>query len=204
MKTLQISDELFLTLQTIANNMQKQDNRMTASPYYYQVQTKDKIHGFDADHADDHIWVSDNGETDFDPDDIKSMIEHLEENDIEFDVAEFSIDEYYREEILEENNFRKCCYKNAIKRQNVFFTEQGVLDHIAANGHHYDGKDTKNYIEHAFRNPEMTAVVKLLSEIANQYPVPRIEFMSEKDQIIIGKKIANEILGELKSENSND
>ena len=40
MKTIEISDEMYEALVEISTNMKNQDNRCTASPYFYQVQYK--------------------------------------------------------------------------------------------------------------------------------------------------------------------
>lgn len=56
-------------------------------------------------------------------------------------------------------------YHNEYK--NGFFTWDACRAHLKSNYYHYSGK-ARAFASHAWRNPEMDAVVKLLKSIAQQ------------------------------------
>jgi hypothetical protein len=49
---------------------------------------------------------------------------------------------------------------DVIHESNVFLTEKGYREHVELNGHNIQGHS--NYLKHAFRNPEMASLVKII------------------------------------------
>ena len=47
MKTINVSDEMYEALIEISTNMKNQDNRCTASPYFYQVRCKKEVAAYE-------------------------------------------------------------------------------------------------------------------------------------------------------------
>lgn len=73
--------------------------------------------------------------------------------------------EYYeKEEILEEDGWRKIWYDYEYEYSNAFLTEKACKHHIECNAHHYfEGTD---YISHAFRNPELETLLKFICQLS--------------------------------------
>ena len=50
------------------------------------------------------------------------------------------------------------------KTEQVFFTYKGLAEHMELNGHNYR-HETRDYVTHAFRNPEMVRVHQLIASL---------------------------------------
>ena len=157
MKTIEVSDEMHEFLMNLSKELNTQDHRSTAMPYFFQIQTQERVPT--AEGCGEEAWIYDG-----------SMIETEEE--ITETIAEYkgisvekakSLPLYQRETILEEAGYRKVNYEMQEKYQNAFLTSKACDDHIQANRHHY--KSPVNYLMHAFRNPEMENLLKFLCEL---------------------------------------
>jgi hypothetical protein len=153
-KTIEIPEELYNALLVTSENMRKQDNRATASPYFFQIrETKTRLvpDGFGSP-----VWIDEEG-GEFDDADVK---EYLVENTplTEEKVADLnSVELEYQ---LEKFNFRHHEKEDYDVLSNVFFTEEAARNHIKINGHNLDAP--ADYVSFGFRNPELENVVKLL------------------------------------------
>jgi hypothetical protein len=162
MKTIEISDEMYEKLIALSNQMNSQDHRATAMPYIFQVRETKKVYGVDSEFSfDGFIWVSDECSEISAQSDIKSMIEALENNEVDFDKENTS--ESDLEILMEENGYHKIYYKNEEVYSNAFLTEKSCKEHIQANLHHY--KNPVDYLSYAFRNPDMELISKFLCEL---------------------------------------
>lgn len=145
MATIDIPDKLMAELRTIAHGIATQDNRATASPYYYKIRQVERIYGLDEDYCTDgFIWVGN--------DDTES---HCEPDDLPED--------------FDENNYHKVFYKEIETFQNCFLTEAAIQHHIKINRYHY-ADECADYLDHAFRNPEMESLFELFKIVEATKP----------------------------------
>ena len=153
MKTIEISDELHAKLIELSENINSQDNRSTAMPYFFQVMTKEKI--YVAEGCGTECWASDGSTMETEEEITKFISEHKD-----IPIEDVTKDEYERKEILEEADWRKVNYDYEEKFQNAFLTEKSCKEHIKRNGYHYS--DPVDYLSHAFRNPDLELVYEFL------------------------------------------
>jgi hypothetical protein len=137
-----IPDDLYNFIKSMGLEMETQDRRMTADPYFYQIFEKVRFYGLDPAYADQYVWVhKQDFENSVEPDDLPE---------------DFNEDDYEKAYYVEREVFKNC-----------FFTEKSIKEHINKNRHHYES-NVNNYIDHAFRNPEMENVIKLIKLISKQ------------------------------------
>lgn len=122
--------------------MRAQDNRATASPYFYVIRTK-VTDPAPVDFCDEvrFYW------NDSSWDSLEEIKEYCKENDLHFESIESEIKEYgvrYRWE-----------------KRGMFLTEDDAKDHLQRNHYHYS-PDAHDYIEHAWRAPELTRFFQAL------------------------------------------
>jgi hypothetical protein len=154
MKTIEVSDELYDKLMELSYELNNQDNRSTSQPYFFQIETKEKVPA--ADGCGSPAYVMDG-----------TMIETNEE--INEAVSEWfgnikslsSSETDSVDEILEKIGYRKVWYEISKTYHNAFLTEKACKTHIALNKHHYN--EPADYLTHAFRNPELETVITFLS-----------------------------------------
>lgn len=173
-------------LKELASELKSQDNRCTASPYYYTILEKEKVYGVSDDYCDGYV-LSDCSESSYEtieevkeflmdclsniedyPDingfedrdefkSFKSEVEAIEKWDDVQDILESEKLSYYLE------GFELLGYVNVEKHSNVFLTEKAVEQHMKVNHYHYKD-DTYNYVNHAWRNPEMEKLVEIIKK----------------------------------------
>ena len=148
---IEISDESFRFIKALIKEIDNQDNRCTASPYFYVIREKKTRPAHFG--CGDYIGYFYDGET-FDKQDLMNTFELKSEDAFE--------------EFIDSNDFEildfTCSHEDA-EMSNVFFTEKACHDHIENN--HYHFRDPKSYVKHAWRNPEIQNIIKALREIAN-------------------------------------
>lgn len=160
MKTIQVSDEIAEGLLAISRELNSQDNRATAMPYFFQVQTKHQIavpegNGTEAWNYDGHLIVTD--------EDINFAIyDYYEGKYSKKQIKGF--DGGMKEELLEKMGYRKVWFDYENRLENSFFTEKACDDHIRQNKHNL--KEPRSYVSNAHRNPEMELVMKFLCELS--------------------------------------
>lgn len=153
MKTIEIPDELHDQLMELSRNINSQDNRSTAMPYFFQIRTKEKIAVPEG--CGTECWAYD-GSTIETEEEITGEISEIKQ----LEIKDVTKDEYEREEILEEAGWRKVNYDYEEKFQNAFLTEKSCKEHIERNRYHY--KDPVDYLSHAFRNPDLELIYEFL------------------------------------------
>lgn len=132
-------------LPTIAHNLHTQDNRITANPIFV-VQQRKRTAGFDADYADQYVWVDDSSE---EVDEGKTKQLDRADESGRFD---------------ETNGYRKVWYRDEWVFVQPFFTERGAQDYIAVNGHNLT--EPRIYVESGYRNTEWQLVREHLMSLA--------------------------------------
>jgi hypothetical protein len=161
MKTIDVTDEMYDFLMDLSKELNTQDHRCTAMPYFFQVKTTKEIPTGEG--MGDEVWVCD-GEIclrddddavfEYNEWDLKN-VEHLKKYN---DLLEYEIDE------LLENNYRKCYVTTKDVYENAFLTEKACRKHIEANHYHYS--DPKDYLQYAFRNPELEKVMEFICSLS--------------------------------------
>ena len=80
MPTIELSQETFDFLQALITEINTQDNRATAHPYYFTIGSTEEIVGLDDGFADSYVWVRDGGDEIGNGADLREHIkEHLKE-----------------------------------------------------------------------------------------------------------------------------
>lgn len=168
MKNIKVSDEMHKFLMDLSHELNTQDHRCTATPYFFQIQETKEIPTGDG--LGESVWVCD-GEIHLRTDeDIKEAIFEYKEWDFESeeDCKKFDdLHEYEIEEILE-NNYRKYDITTEDVYTNAFLTEKACKKHISANSHHYN--QPQDFLTHAFRNPELEKLFEFLCGLTGQKP----------------------------------
>ena len=149
---VEISAKSYQFLKDLVSEIDNQDNRATASPYYYVIQERkeriaprgnvgDKtLYWHDGEYMDAEEWAD---ALDF---------------DTEAEFLAWWEEEYPYEEPLEIEY-----YRGEPEVSNVFFTEKACEKHIKAN--HYHFIEPRSYVKHAWRNPEMEQLFEAIREI---------------------------------------
>lgn len=165
MKTIEVTDEMYKFLEELSTELNTQNHRCTAMPYFYQVQTKKEV--LAADNSGDIIWIKDEHRIETD-DEIKEQIfaiRNWDFNDDSNNEEYEELDDWDKEDILEENGFTKYYITFENEYKNAFLTEKACKEHIKLNEHHYN--EPADYLMHAFRNPELEKLMEFICGITN-------------------------------------
>jgi hypothetical protein len=160
MKQIEVTDEMYDFLMKLSIEINAQDNRSTAMPYFFQIQTKEQVPtmescGTEAWHYDGSIIETE--------EEIKKVIFDYKEFDIESEHDNESYESYSdweKDEILEKIGYQKIYYDYKDVYKNCFLTEKACKTHIESNKHHYN--EPVDYLSYAFRNPELEKVYEFL------------------------------------------
>ena len=162
MKTIEVTDEMYDKLIELATNMTTQDPRCTAMPHLFQIETKKKVYDWNCN-GDHKIWI----DRDWDFMEIESydvLVSYLKDREIEIpeNFKEIFDDHYDIDDFIKTNcpNLEECTYTYENEYKNAFFTEKACKEHIEKYGYHYN--QPVDYLNHAWRNPEMDLVSEFL------------------------------------------
>lgn len=155
-------------LRDVMQRMNTQDNRCTATPYFYQIENFKNVTSIDGDFE----WVLDCEENvDCNEDLNKYLMEHHEEKYKEYceniagtDYVEEDLCEFEVECLFEELGYYKWHYERKSELIGFFLTEDAAKHHMEINGHNYS-HDARTYVSHAFRSPEFEQFLKAVGEI---------------------------------------
>ncbi len=174
--TMDIDKDALRWLRYFIKELNSQDNRITASPYYYTLRCPKQVFGVDKGNSEDFIWVDDAAEEIHAPEEV--AVEVLQELGMEDCkrayggmVPEGDIPEKAEEVTdmwliiaAEEGDWTKRWYRNEHEFKGVFFTEKAIFKHLEENKHRYpEGTDT--YLEHAWRNPELKQLFENIGKL---------------------------------------
>jgi quinol monooxygenase YgiN len=148
-KTVTISDEAAAFLAKLAENIETQDARCTAAPYYFVVRCIKEISAPEGSTGETRYYDRSGG-CSYTEEELRAQ---CKEDDEDFDDYVLSTCDKYDLQEIEEY-------------ENVFLTYEGYKQHMALNGHNYRHfKAADSYVKHAFRNPEMKLLVEAVKEI---------------------------------------
>jgi len=164
MKTIKVADKMYEFLMALSVELNLQDHRATAMPYFFQVQHEKEIGvpsgcGVEGWHCDGTVLITE--------EDIKEAVFEYKEwelGDPNHEVMFEELDDYEIEEVMEKN-YHKVDVATEKVYDNAFLTEKACKQHIAANKHHYSSP--QDFLTHAFRNPELEKVMEFLCGITN-------------------------------------
>jgi len=153
---VELPDEVVVFMKELAKEIKGQDNRATASPYYYIVQGQKQVlapagYGDDDIHYYNSEWSEGHSREDWAP----ILRQHDEENGKTTDLDKFieSCEEFGMHDVDVE--------------ENVFLTFKGYEQHMKMNSHNYRHlKDVHSYVKFAYRNPEMENLLKAIMAFA--------------------------------------
>lgn len=149
-------------LKDLIHRMNTQDNRMTATPYFYVVRRKkwrltQNGYGYGETR---NIRV----DSEWDYETFQSKEEFLE-----------WAKERYPEEIVDEHERRwdalpEFTEEVFFQDENVFFTEEAYQEHVRLNGHNLERgcSEYYSYVKHAFRNPELSKMFEAIGVLAEE------------------------------------
>lgn len=149
--------------------MNEQDNRSTATPYFYQIEDIDYVASYHEDEWDRLVVVKDcepvaTGET---IQEICSQLiedERFTENDF-VDADGDGVDFIWElEDKLQSSDMQVYREKKTEKYSGCFFTETDAKAHLESNSHHYSS-EARTYVQHCWRAPELEQFFKSVGEI---------------------------------------
>ena len=155
MKTIEITDEMYNALMEISKELNTQNHRCTAMPYMIQLSEKKKVAAYEG--CGETYWFGNEGEKLYTEDDENEVIkEHLQEK-YGTDESFEELEDYEKESILEDLEYRKLEVTQEDELSNFFFTDKGLRD--------YYGKDVNTYMT-GVTNPELKTVMTFLCELS--------------------------------------
>lgn len=155
MKTIEITDEMYNALMEISKELNTQNHRCTAMPYMIQLSEKKEVAAYEG--CGETYWFGNEGEKLYTEDDENEVIkEHLQEK-YGTDESFEELEDYEKESILEDLEYRKLEVTQEDELSNFFFTDKGLRD--------YYGKDVNTYMT-GVTNPELKTVMTFLCELS--------------------------------------
>lgn len=157
MKTINVTDEMYAFLIDLSRELNTQNSRATVNPRFYQILTKEQVAAPEG--CGTEAWNYDG-----------SLIETDEE--INEAIAEYKgislakvkkLNDFQKEEILEDAGYRKVWYDYKDIYENAFLTEKACNEHIESKKHHYN--NPVSYLTYASYNPELETLIKFLTQI---------------------------------------
>lgn len=180
MKTIQINDDMYNELVSLAKEMTTQDMRCTRMPHMFQIQEEKEV--LTADGYGDSIWINPEGGELRNEEVIKEFIlQELKDTHNDFRIGNYeseeelnrAIENYIEENIVledylgeHEDNWYQVEVTMEKTYKNTFLTAKACQEHIDKNHYHYN--KPKVYLNHAWRNPEMELVSKFLCSLVGK------------------------------------
>jgi hypothetical protein len=162
---IEVPDEMYEKLIELATEMTTQDPRGTRMPHMYQIQEKKKVYDWGLN-GDVRIWVNGDG---YEIETFEEFSEYLNDNvtKVPENIKDLWEDHWELESWIEKNtDLKPCSYSYEPVYHNHFLTAKGCKEHIQRNGYHYN--DPVDYLNHAWRNPEMELVSEFLCSLVGK------------------------------------
>lgn len=154
MKTIEVTDEMYNALMGISKELNTQSHRCTAMPYMIQLSKKEEVAAYEG--CGETYWFGIEGERlDTEDEENEVIKEHLQDKCGSIETFE-DLEDYEKESILEDLEYRKLEVTTENKLSNFFFTDKGLRD--------YYGKDANTYMT-GVTNPELKTVMTFLCEL---------------------------------------
>lgn len=160
MKTIEIPEELHDQLMELSRNINSQNNRATAMPYFFQIRTNERVRVPEG--CGTECWYCDDTTIETQEEIDQTIADYL---DCEIEKVKV-MNDWDKDPILEKAGWKRVNYDYEYKFQNAFLTEKSCKEHIERNHYHY--KDPVDYLSHAFRNPDLELVYKFLCGLSKE------------------------------------
>ena len=163
-KNIEVTDEMYEFLMNLSKEIKEQDNRATATPYFFQVRETKEIAAHEG--CGNEVWWSTDYEIELRTDEdkvewIKEHLEHFDEYEDKELISEVEeLDCWQLDDFLRYDDFQKFYVDTDYTYSNAFFTSKACDEHIRINRHNL--KQPVNYLSHAYRNAEMDMMYKFL------------------------------------------
>ena len=153
MKTIEISDEATNFLSELVDRLNKQDNRGTADPYYFTVRKFVDV-GVPEGCGEKTSYYDHHSCENYTEEEAKQCAIELE----------MDFDDYVSERCTKYDTREEETY------ENFFLTLEGYNEHVKQNGHNISRECNRydSYVKHAYRNPEISNLLKVIKEIGNK------------------------------------
>jgi hypothetical protein len=161
---IELPDDVVKFMRDLAREIEMQDNRATASPYFYVVQSKDTMIAPDGyGDGDTQYYCSDRSEAHTKEQWAEIIAEENKEEEGEEGFNPVDLEDFLDDEC---RAFGTHYYD---REENVFLTEKGYKQHMELNAHNYRYyKETYSYVKFAFRNPEMEGLLKAIKAFSTK------------------------------------
>lgn len=188
MKTITVTDEMYEFLVNTGREILTQDNRFTAKPIVFIVQTKhEEVRP--EEYTDKHKIIDEEGNEIDLADIVECILDDLSDailqNVFLVEVEEINdrldsaTDLSALSEVIDIDGYIKSCrdhwrhvYFDEEYRYGgegaFFLTGKACKSHIFRNKHNY--REPISYVEHAYRNPEIEQLCKFLTDLAHSIP----------------------------------
>lgn len=164
-----LTEEDIEFLRDLGNELKTQDTLSTAKPIFWQINEVVKRYCIDPAYADrDCVLIGEDGGTHCDTEDEakKLLVEDYDiakEDLVDIDSLE-EIEDYCDDKGIP---CHYTGYEEYEARSGCFLTLRAVHAHIQRNGYRYaQGRNTGKYCNHAFRNPELEKLLKIVEKFS--------------------------------------
>ena len=147
-------------IKNFLQEMASQDNRLTATPFYYVIRSAIYVASYHSGEGDRDTYVNNEDSED-------TLIVNSGENAIDNfreqykDYEEFNKMDDEEIETHLEDNYTMYSETKTWEERNMFLTEKDAERHLRLNHYHYS-QDAHTYIKHAWRAPDLEAFFKAL------------------------------------------
>jgi hypothetical protein len=150
MPLIEVTEKQYEFLKNLQNEINTQDNRATAKPYFFQVKKTDRVYGESLCQSDGHGYVDKDESQFYDEIPDKEEAGYEDMGDSEY-----------------QDRFERTEYQEIVSYDNCFFTEKACLRHIKENKHHYADEEPMQltYLNAAWRKPEMEMMFDIISSV---------------------------------------
>ncbi len=158
MKTITITDELYENLFALANEYHTQNNRCTAMPIYFQVESE--IRADDSVNESNICYLTDEGSY---LDDLEDIQDFCISNEIDINLREFDFG-YTNIE-----NLRIYYYKYEKIYTGFFLTAKDCNNYIMLNRHNLLGRNHRSYCMHGgYKTNALNIISQFLKELRDE------------------------------------
>lgn len=141
-------------LQNFIKKINTQDNRGTASPYFYVIQDIKEYR--DDNNPEFHVLFDEEYSELYRADWEDGLLAAVMEGE--------GLTEEEAEEFIEKHD--KCGMSTHWEEKGCFFTESDAKGHLESNAHHYSNR-ARTYVKHFWRAPEVHDFFKAISVLAD-------------------------------------
>jgi len=138
-------------LQNFIKEINEQDNRCTATPYFYVIRTANWVSSYNEGEGDRVVLCGCEGFEYFAETEEELFGKFIEGSKDEYPEIK-KMDEFELKDFLEEKEYSIYWEKKEWKEECCFFTETEANEHLRLNDYHYS-KDAHIYVKHFWRAP---------------------------------------------------